>query len=97
MCPQPTQFSPHYAIIFGDASVVYAYQYRPPYPPVTFALLSQLIDAKAPARTVLDAGCGLGVIARGVAPEVDRVDAVDTAARMLKTGHRSPGLVRGPR
>ena len=39
MRPQPRQFATEYASIFGDASVVAAYQHRPPYPPETFTLL----------------------------------------------------------
>ena len=29
MRPRYKQFAPHYASMFGDARVVYAYQYRP--------------------------------------------------------------------
>ena len=68
---QPTPFAPQDTSMFGEASVVPAAQYRPPYAPDTFALLLQLIAATAPARTVLDAGCGPGVIARGAVREVD--------------------------
>src|SRR5688500_3903211 len=64
MHPKPKQFATQYASIFGDASVVSAYPYRPPYPAETFELLLSLLDADAETRTVLDAGCGLGVIAR---------------------------------
>src|SRR5262249_27101927 len=83
MRPKPKQFATQYASIFGDASVVSAYQYRPPYPAETFALLLRLLDADVETRTVLDAGCGPGVIARQLVPAVDRGDAVDIAARML--------------
>jgi predicted TPR repeat methyltransferase len=80
MHPQLRQFAPQYASMFGDASVVSAYQYRLPYPAETFEILLSLLDADAETRTVLDAGCGPGVIARQLVPAVDRVDAVDIAA-----------------
>src|SRR5262249_52017736 len=86
MRPKHKQFATQYASIFGDASVVQAYQYRPPYPPETFEILLSLIDADAAPRTVLDAGCGPGNIARALVQEVDRVDAVDVAARMIAAG-----------
>ena len=85
------QFARQYASIFGDASVVHAYQYRPPYPPETFEILLSLVDAEAAPRTVLDAGCGPGVIAREIVKAVDRVDAVDVAARMIAVGKALPG------
>src|SRR5215471_10897655 len=91
MRPKPKQFATQYASIFGDASVVSAYQYRPPYPEETFELLLSLLDADAETRTVLDAGCGPGVIARQLVQAVDRVDAVDIAARMIAAGKALPG------
>ncbi|HEY7493093.1 MAG TPA: class I SAM-dependent methyltransferase [Candidatus Tectomicrobia bacterium] len=90
MHPKHKQFDTQYADIFGDASVVQAYQYRPPYPPETFAILRRLIDPDAALRTVLDAGCGSGVIARELVQEVERVDAVDTARRMIEAGKALP-------
>jgi SAM-dependent methyltransferase len=91
MLPQPKQFATQYASIFGDASVVSAYQYRPPYPADTIEILLSLLDTTVETRTVLDAGCGPGVIARQVVTAVDRVDAVDVAARMLTAGKALPG------
>ena len=91
MRPKPKQFATQYASIFGDASVVSAYQYRPPYPAETFEILLSLLDADAETRTVLDAGCGPGVIARQLVQAVDRVDAVDIAARMIAAGKALPG------
>jgi SAM-dependent methyltransferase len=85
------QFATRHASIFGDASVVQAYQYRPPYPLETFQILLSLLDADATPRTVLDAGCGPGVIARELVPAVDRVDAVDIAERMIALGQALPG------
>jgi SAM-dependent methyltransferase len=90
MRPKHKQFATEYASIFGDASVVQAYQYRPPYPPETFEILLSLIDADAAPRTVLDAGCGPGNIARALVQEVDRVDAVDVAVRMIEAGKVLP-------
>jgi SAM-dependent methyltransferase len=91
MRPKHKQFDTQYASMFGDASVVDAYQYRPPYPPETFEILRSLLDADAAHRTVLDAGCGPGVIARELVQAVDRVDAVDVAARMIAAGKALPG------
>jgi len=76
--------------MFGDASVVHAYQYRPPYPPETFEILLSLIDPDAVSRTVLDAGCGPGTIARALVRQVDHVDAVDIAAPMIAAGRGLP-------
>jgi SAM-dependent methyltransferase len=84
------QFATQYASIFGDASVVHAYQYRPPYPLETFDILGGLIDAEAEPRKVLDAGCGPGTIARQLVRKVDRVDAVDIAERMIAAGKALP-------
>ena len=91
MRPSHKQFAPQYASMFGDASVVHAYQYRPPYPPETFEVLISLIDPDAASRTVLDAGCGPGTIARALVRQVDRVDAVDVAAHMITAGKGLPG------
>jgi SAM-dependent methyltransferase len=90
MRPKHEQFATQYASIFGDASVVYAYQFRPPYPSETFEILLSLIDTDAAPRTVLDAGCGPGVMARAFVQDVDRVDAVDIAACMIEVGKALP-------
>lgn len=87
--PKPSHLGPEYAAQFGDDSVVEAYQYRPPYPPETFNILARLITAEP--RTVLDAGCGTGYIARYLVPYVDRLDAVDISARMIAKGQTLPG------
>ena len=55
MRPSHKQFAPQYASMFGDASVVHAYQYRPPYPPETFEMLISLLDPDAALRTVRQA------------------------------------------
>jgi SAM-dependent methyltransferase len=86
---RPPQYSPEAASAFGDASVAGAYRHRPPYPPAVFSILLGLI-ADAPA-VVLDAGSGEGSLARGLAPLVDRVDAVDLSAAMVEVGRSLPG------
>jgi SAM-dependent methyltransferase len=91
MRPKQQQFATRYASIFGDASVVHAYQYRPPYPPETFTVLRRLIATDVIPCAVLDAGCGPGVIARELVQSVDRVDAVDVAGRMIAAGKALPG------
>jgi SAM-dependent methyltransferase len=91
MSAKPKQWSAEYASIFQDASVVAAYQYRPPYPPETFTFLLSLISPTVMQRTVLDAGCGTGFIARPLAPLVDHVDAVDVSEAMIMTAQTLPG------
>jgi SAM-dependent methyltransferase len=89
MLPKPSHLGPDYAAQFNDKSVVEAYQYRPAYPAEIFHILSDLITAEP--RTVLDAGCGTGYIARHLIPYVSRVDAVDISARMIAKGQTLPG------
>lgn len=89
MRSRPGLYDPKYAAQFADASVVSAYQHRPPYPTEVFDVLSDLITETP--RIVLDAGCGRGEIARPLAPRVARVDAVDLSAPMVEAGRRLPG------
>jgi len=89
MLPQPAHLGRPYAEQFGDASVVEAYHLRVPYPPALFPILTNLV-ATTP-RTVLDAGCGTGELARALASRVDRVDAVDLAPAMVACGRTLPG------
>src|SRR5688572_9398061 len=91
MPPKPKQWSREYASIFQDPSVVAAYAYRPSHPPETFAFLAGLIPPTTPSRTVLDAGCGTGFIARALAPYVDRIEAIDISPGMVATGQALPG------
>lgn len=91
MSPKPKQWSREYASIFQDPSVVAAYTYRPAHPPETFSFLATLLSSKAPSRTVLDAGCGTGFIARALAPYVDRVEAIDISPGMIAAGQSLPG------
>jgi ubiquinone/menaquinone biosynthesis C-methylase UbiE len=87
--PKPRHLEADYASQFQDTSVVQAYHHRPPYPAATFDILLELIAGKP--RSVLDAGCGTGEIARPLAPHVGRVDAVDVSAGMIEKGKRLPG------
>jgi trans-aconitate methyltransferase len=91
MADKPKQFGQAHASIFQDASVVAAYQYRPPYPPETFSFLLSLIPATAAERIVLDAGCGTGFITRPFAAAVDHIDAVDISPAMIAAGPTLPG------
>jgi SAM-dependent methyltransferase len=79
----------HYAMQFRDRSIVDAYYHRPPYPDETFEILSGLLVGKP--RIVLDAGCGTGEIARPLAQDVERVDAVDFSEGMIEKGKKLPG------
>lgn len=59
---RPACYSQEYASAFGEASVVDAYAFRPPYPPQVFDVLARLLPAH-PQR-ILDVGCGTGALAR---------------------------------
>ena len=89
MQPKPAHLAPEYGAMFRDRSVAAAYPHRPPYPVAVFDALTELI-AETP-RTVLDAGCGTGDIARPLAMRVERVDAVDASEAMIAQGRRQPG------
>lgn len=89
MQPKPRHLSPDYAAQFQDAAIVAAYPARPPYPAAVFEMLAAL--AAAEPRAVLDVGCGTGDVARRLAPLVERLDAVDAAARMIALAKTLPG------
>jgi len=91
MTEKPKQFREEYAGIFQDASVVAAYEHRPPYPVETFTVLRGLIPTTVTQQIVLDAGCGTGFITRPLAAYVDHIDAVDISARMIAAGKTLPG------
>jgi predicted TPR repeat methyltransferase len=74
MTLKPKHFSDEYARIFQDASVIAAYQYRPPYPQETFEILAELMDKNTSAQRILDAGCGTGQIASRLHPYAKVVD-----------------------
>lgn len=90
MKPKPKQFSAEYASMFQDASVVAAYQHRPPYPAETFEILSGLMNKTAPPRRVLDAGCGTGQIAGRLYLYADGIDAVDISVAMIEAAKQMP-------
>ncbi len=81
---KPRGLGPEYGAQFQDQSIASAYPTRPPYPPQVFDILLGLIRDESPI--VLDLGCGTGDIARGLAPHVTRVDAVDPSAAMIARG-----------
>jgi SAM-dependent methyltransferase len=83
---KPEAWNKERAESFQNPDTVSAYQYRAPYPVETFQILSGLI-ADSP-RTVLDAGCGRGEIARNLINLVDRVDAVDFSLPMIESGKK---------
>ena len=85
---KPKGWAAEYAAWFDEPSAVERYHLRPPYPAETFDLLASL--AVGSPRVVLDAGCGPGDLSRGLAPFVDRVDAVDRSAAMIARGQRLP-------
>lgn len=91
MSNRSKQWAQEYSSIFQDESVVAAYEHRPVYPPETFTVLESLIPSTATGRTVLDAGCGTGFIARRFAPCVDHIDAVDISERMIAVAQTLPG------
>jgi SAM-dependent methyltransferase len=89
MMPKPELYSSHYGEWFQDPLVVEAYPSRPPYPSALIAHLSELIHDVP--RRVLDVGCGTGDIARGLAPRVDHIDALDASEGMLAAGRVAEG------
>lgn len=87
MEPKPKGWGGDYGAVFREASVVERYHLRPRYPAEAIELLAGL----ASGRPVLEAGCGLGELARALAPRVPRVDAVDVSARMIERGRSLEG------
>jgi SAM-dependent methyltransferase len=86
---KPSHLSGEYAAWFKDPLLAAAYPARPAYPPGVIQLLAELaVDAP---RAVLDVGCGTGELARGVAPQVGRIDAVDFSEAMLRLAGRLDG------
>ena len=73
---------------FADNEVVSLYRHRPPYPAAVFERLRGLLVGP---RTILDAGCGTGALARALVESAARVDAVDPSAAMLAAARRMPG------
>lgn len=86
--PKPKGWRSEYGGWFRAESVASRYHLRPPYPDETFRLLEEL--AADEPRAVLDAGCGLGELARPLAARVGRIDAVDLSAAMIARGRALP-------
>ena len=78
-----------YGTHFAAQSVALNYVHRPPYAPEVFETLAGLIPPRT--RAVLDAGCGPGKLALGLADVAERVDAVDPSAEMIEVGRALPG------
>lgn len=89
MKPKPGHLGLKYAEQFKERSIAEVYHYRPPYPKETLRTLLSLITDEP--RTILDAGCGTGDLARRLAGEVERVDAVDFSQEMLARGKTLSG------
>ena len=87
--PRPPQYGQEHAAVFQYQSVATAYPNRPPYPDELYDVLHRLI-VDSP-HIVLELGCGHGEIARRLAPDVDRVDAVDPSQAMIEVGTALPG------
>jgi 2-polyprenyl-3-methyl-5-hydroxy-6-metoxy-1,4-benzoquinol methylase len=87
--PKPKHLAPEYGAQFGDESIVAAYRHRPPYPAETFDIVAGLLGDGP--RVILEAGCGSGDLALGLARHVERVDAVDPSAAMLTAAQSRPG------
>jgi trans-aconitate methyltransferase len=85
---QPEFLNERVASAFQEQSVVEAYQYRPVYPAETFEILAGLLPEDN--KTVLDVGCGTGLIARNLVTFATRVDAVDVSSTMIATGRNLP-------
>jgi trans-aconitate methyltransferase len=88
MKKQPEFLNERVASAFQERSVAKAYQYRPVYPAKTFEVLAGLLPKDN--RTVLDIGCGTGLIARNLVSLVERVDAVDISTEMIAKGKSLP-------
>ncbi|GCE21566.1 class I SAM-dependent methyltransferase [Dictyobacter kobayashii] len=89
MKPKPAHLGLQYAEQFKDSSVAEVYHHRPPYADEAIHKLIELITDEP--RTILDAGCGTGDLARRLADQVERVDAVDFSQAMLNQGKALPG------
>ena len=87
--PKPKHLAPEYGAQFSDPSVASAYRFRPPYPDEVYTLLDRLLGNTP--RVVLELGCGLGEIARRLATQTDRVDAVEPSRAMLALARSLPG------
>ncbi|MEX2227158.1 MAG: class I SAM-dependent methyltransferase [Dehalococcoidia bacterium] len=86
---RPAHLNDYNAAAFQLRDVVDAYHLRTPYPE---SLPPFLLSLAVPAGgRVLELGCGTGEIARMLAPDSERVDAVDVSAPMLERASGMPG------
>lgn len=92
MRDKPRHVQAEYGAQFPDASVVAVYRHRPPPPDAVLTVLLEIIHDEP--RAVLDRGGRQGELARPLAAQVSRVDAVDGSAGM---GARGPRLAGGDR
>lgn len=77
------------ASTFQHDGVAEAYRHRPPYQPEVLDVLDSLMVGEP--RHVLDLGAGEGSLARPLAERVDRVDAIEISAAMVRVGRQLPG------
>lgn len=88
--PKPRHLGPDYGSQWQDAAMARVYRHRPPYPEETLDVLASLLDDDAPS-CVLDVGAGTGDLARHLALRIDRVDAVEPSAAMIRVGKTLEG------
>jgi SAM-dependent methyltransferase len=86
---KPRGLERRYAEQFCDETVAAAYSTRPPYPLALDRLFVEL--AGGPAAHLLDLGCGLGELARRLAPKFRAVTALDQSAPMIARGRTLTG------
>ena len=93
MKPKPRHLWPDYGAQFQDDAVAAVYRKRPPYPRELFDLLLERTPRPGRAR-VLELGAGTGEIANPLAARVERLDAVEPSAAMLRVAASQPGSER---
>ena len=89
---RPRHLTRRNAEVFEDPEVVACYHHRPPYPEELIRLLGSLVDPAA--QRVLEIGCGLGEVARRLAPFVSEATAADPSQAMLDAARLLPGAER---
>jgi len=84
---KPKGLGLEYAAQFDDASVVAAYEARPPYPESLVALILEATGVPSPR--ILDLGCGTGELTRRLAASAGSIVAVDRSPRMVAAAKAS--------